>query len=183
MNRFGKDGDRFFFPYSWTIRMAHSIRRPDPAREPQGTQWREIFLSELAATSNVSAAARKAGIATGTAYDARRSDPEFNRKWQQALCEGYDHLELELLHRLRTGEVKPPPGAKRGVRSYDNATAFRQLAAHRESAARQRAIRDNEDTEAILASIDAKLERMRQRWLAAQEQEADDDEHPAEPEA
>lgn len=130
--------------------------------------WSELFLSELAATSNVSAAARKAKVSTGTAYDARRGSAEFNRRWQQALCEGYDHLEMELLHRLRTGEVKPAAGAKRGVRSFENATALRLLAAHRESAARQRAVRDNEDTEAIVDSINAKLERMRQRRLAAE---------------
>lgn len=149
-------------------------RRAKPAaRGPSFAQWSKPFLAELAATSNVSAAARKAGVTTSLAYDARRTNPEFNRKWQQALCEGYDHLEMELLHRLRTGEVKPPSGAKRGVRTFDNATAFRQLAVHREAVSRSRAIRDNEDTEEILASIDAKLERMRQRWLAAQKQDAD----------
>ncbi len=130
-------------------------------RTPPFSAWSEMFLSELSATSNVTAAARKAGIHPSTAYDARRSKPEFNRKWQAALCEGYDHLEMELLHRLRTGEVKPASGAKRGARSYDNATAFRLLSAHRESAARQRAIRENEDADAILASIDEKLDRMR----------------------
>ncbi len=135
--------------------------------QPALPKWSRAFLSELAATSNIRAAARKAGIATSTAYDTRRSNPEFNREWQRALCEGYDHLEMELLHRLRTGEVKPVGGAKRGVRQYDNATAFRQLAAHREAAARQRALRDNEDEDAILASIDAKLDLMRERWLAA----------------
>ncbi len=157
-----------------------SGRRAVPAAPPKTSfaKWSKVFLSELAATSNVCAAARMAEINTSTAYEARRTNPEFNRKWQSALCEGYDHLEMELLLRLRTGEVKPAPGAKKGVRSYDNATTFRQLAAHRESAARQRAIRDNEDTEAILASIDAKLERMRQRSLAGARQETDGEEQP-----
>lgn len=76
-------------------------------KKPSFARWSKPFLAELAATSNVTAAARKAGISTWTAYEARRSNPEFNRQWQQALCEGYDHLEMELLHRLRTGEVKP----------------------------------------------------------------------------
>ncbi len=133
--------------------------------KPTFSQWSKAFLSELAATSNVSASARRAGITTSAAYDARRNKPEFYRQWQDALCEGYDHLEMDLLHRLRTGEVKPAPGAKRGIRSFDNATAFRLLIAHRESAAQGRAIRENEDAEAILASIDAKLDRMRERAL------------------
>lgn len=143
-------------------------------RQPSLPEWGKAFLSELAATSNVRASARKAGIATSTAYETRRTNAEFNREWQRALCEGYDHLEMDLLHRLRTGEVKPAPGTKRGVRSFDNATSFRLLIAHRESAARERAIRDNEDEDAILASIDAKLDRMRQRWLAANGRSADE---------
>jgi hypothetical protein len=157
-----------------TDKSGQAPRRARPApRGPGFAQWSKTFLAELAATSNIAAAARKAGISTSLAYDARRTNPEFNRKWQAALCEGYDHLEMELLHRLRTGEIKPPGSAKKGVRVFDNATAFRQLAVHREAVSRSRAVRDNEDTEAILASIDAKLERMRQRWLAARKRDAD----------
>ncbi len=133
--------------------------------KPAFDKWSKLFLSELAATSNVTASAKKAGVCTTTAYDARRARPEFNRQWMAALCEGYDHLEMEMLHRLRTGEVKPTAGARRGVRSFDNATAFRLLAAHRDSAARQRAIHTNEDAARIIASINAKLDKMRERKL------------------
>ncbi len=137
------------------------------ARKPSRIVWQRKFIEALANTSNVSAAARAAKVCTSTAYEARRSDGEFNRKWQIALCEGYDNLELDLLHRLRSGEVKPASGAKKGVRQFDNATAFRLLAAHRDSAARQRAVRADDDAEAIIVSINAKLSAMRQRWLAA----------------
>ncbi|WP_067737937.1 hypothetical protein [Novosphingobium naphthalenivorans] len=137
-----------------------------PARLSQ-RQWRKPFLAELAATSNVSAAARKAGTSTSTAYALRRADPEFYREWQEALCEGYDHLEMSLLQRLREGEIKPAPGAKRGTRVFDNATALRLLAAHRETAARQRAIYENRNSEAILAAIDAQIDKMRERSLKA----------------
>jgi hypothetical protein len=136
-------------------------------------KWSKAFLAELAASSNVSASARNAGISTSTAYEMRRVNPEFNRRWLQALCEGYDHLEMELLHRLRSGEVKPAGGARRGVRSFDNAIAFRLLVAHRDSAARQRAIRDYEDTDQIILSINAKLDKMRERKLAAARDDAD----------
>ena len=138
---------------------------PKALTRPAFARWAKVFLAELAATSNVSASALKAKISTSTAYETRRQNPEFNREWQRALCEGYDHLEMELLHRLRTGEVKPAGTAKRGKRAFDNATAFRLLAAHRESAARQRAIRSSEDAEVIVLSINAKLESMRQRML------------------
>ncbi len=151
-------------------------RRADSVAGPSFAKWSKTFLSELAATSNVSAAARKAGILTARAYDARRGNPEFSRKWQQALCEGYDHLEMELLARLREGEIKPAAGAKRGVRTFDNAIALRLLAAHRDSAARGRAIRSNEEAEAIVLSINASLERMRRRLLPPPEAPADEPE-------
>jgi hypothetical protein len=146
-------------------------RRTSAQSAPSLAKWTKAFLAELAITSNVTASAKAAGIGTSRAYELRRNDHEFNRKWMASLCEGYDHLEMELLHRLRTGEIKPASGAKKGVRTFENATAFRLLIAHRDSAARQRAIRDNQDTEVILASIDDKLERMRRRELAAAEQE------------
>lgn len=135
--------------------------------KPSFAKWSKAFLCELAATSNVTASARTAGISTSHAYETRRCNAEFNREWQRALFEVYEHLEMDLLHRMRTGEVKPASGAKRGVRAFDNATALRLLSAHRESAARQRAIRSSEDAEVIVLSINAKLERMRQRMLAA----------------
>ncbi|MEO6092175.1 MAG: hypothetical protein ABIT04_05860 [Novosphingobium sp.] len=149
-------------------------------RRPTFAKWSKAFLAQLATSSNVTAAAEVAGITTGTAYDAKRAKPEFNRQWRQALCEGYEHLEMELLHRFRTGEGKADAGDEKPVRKFDNATAFRLLTAHREEAAQQRAVRDNDDAEAILASIDAKLDRMRQRALegdedaAASENDADD---------
>ena len=142
-------------------------RRAAPAGARRFATWTRIFLAELAMTSNVSAAARKAGVTTAKVYEARRDDPEFYRLWKIALSEGYELLEMALLQRLRDGEFKPAAGARRGFRTFDNASALRLLAAHKESAAQQRAIRDHEDAGAVLASIDAKLERMRQRSLAA----------------
>ncbi len=141
------------------------VRKSKTVTRPTFARWSKVFLAELAATSNVSASALKAKVSTSTAYETRRQNPEFNREWQRALCEGYDHLEMELLHRFRSGEVKPAGTAKRGIRSFDNGTAFRLLAAHRDSAARQRAIRSSEDAEAIVLTINAKLEQMRQRML------------------
>lgn len=149
-----------------TSSSGRSLRLPPSLRPAPLPKWSKAFLSELAATSNVTAAARKAGISTSTAYDTRRGNAEFSRRWHEALCEGYDHLELELLHRLRTGEVKPASGARRGARAFDNATAFRLLAIHRETVARQRAVQSNQNAAEIIFSINAKLEAMRQRRLA-----------------
>lgn len=129
--------------------------------------WARAFLAELAATSNVAASARKAGISTAHVYELRRADPAFYREWQEALCEGYDLLELNLLHRLREGEVKLAAGAKRGTRVFDNATALRLLVAHRESANRQRAVIENRNSDAIIEAINAKIEKMGARRRAA----------------
>lgn len=143
-------------------------RTASPAHKvAKNRAWTRPFLAALAETSNVAAAARKAGIDVSTAYQRRRHDIAFNRAWQVALCEGYDNLELELLHRLRTGEVKPATGAKRAARTFDNATAFRLLAAHRDSAVRERAQREQVSAAEIRASIDRKVEELRQRVLAA----------------
>ena len=51
--------------------------------------------------------------------------------------------------------------------SFDNATAFRLLTVHRETAVRERAMRDHVSAEEIRASIDRKVEELRQRVMAA----------------
>jgi hypothetical protein len=140
--------------------------QPKVAREAAFRTWSKPFLAHLAATSNVRAAAKAAGVATSTVYEARRVYPEFNRNWQEALCEGYELLEMDLLRRMREGEVKPAPGVKRGVRTFDNAIALRLIAAHKEAVTRQRGIRDIRDGAAIIRSIDAKFELMRKRRRA-----------------
>lgn len=149
-----------------TLRGAKTSKRGAAAT----ARWTKAFLAALADSSNVAAAARKAGIDVSTAYLRRRNDNDFNRQWQVALCEGYDNLEMELLHRLRTGEVKPAAGAKRAGRSFDNATAFRLLGAHRESAVRDRAVRAHVSAADIRASIDRKVEELRQRVMDARAQ-------------
>ncbi|MDG5748254.1 hypothetical protein P8Q88_08670 [Qipengyuania sp. XHP0207] len=140
--------------------MAKAKRAKRPPR-----QWKDKFLAELARTSNVAAAARKANVDPGAVYKARRSDAEFYRNWQEALAEGYDNLEMDLLRRLRIGELTGG-GPTKSRRKFDNAIAFRLLAAHREAVGRQKALRANEDEDAIIASINEKLSKMRERRLA-----------------
>ena len=146
---------------------AESPRRPDARieeatedkererRKPSGN-WRAQFIDKLAETSNVTAAAEAAGISARRAYKLRRSDPDFASARYQALLEGYDHLEMETLHRLRVGTAKEEP-------KFDIANALRMLAIHRETAARERARVETRDEEAILASIDAKIAKIKMR--------------------
>ncbi|MCB2088524.1 MAG: hypothetical protein R3E18_07080 [Sphingomonadaceae bacterium] len=119
--------------------------------------WRSYFLQALAATSNVSAAAEEAGVSISRAYKARREHPDFARQWREALLEGYEHLEMEVLGYLRDPDPK---------RKMDVANALRLLAAHRETVAKERAYREEEDEQAVLESIDAFIEDMRQRRFA-----------------
>lgn len=134
--------------------------------------WRGIFLDALADTSNVSAAARMAGINPSRAYKIRREEPDFADKWSDALIEGYEHLELETLHRLRVGTGKDD-------NKFDIANALRLLTLHRETVAHQRAIRSHQDEESILAALNNKIDAMRAREtqvadLLTQDEQAQD---------
>jgi hypothetical protein len=144
------------------------VDTPVPAKAPSRAaktaaekRWRRAFLATLAETSNVAASARAAKVTTARAYEARRKDPQFYREWQEALCEGYEHLEMSLLHRLREGEIKRAAGAKVGVRVFDNATSLRLLVVHRESVTRQQAIRRNDDARTVIAEINARILKLR----------------------
>lgn len=122
--------------------------------------WRTAFLAVLAETSNVSAAALAAGVHLSRPYKLRRNDPDFARDWRGALLEGYENLELELLHRLRFGETKD------GEMKFDNANALRLLGLHRETVARERAMREDEDIGAVRASLQAKIAQLREQVVA-----------------
>jgi hypothetical protein len=122
------------------------------ARAEKREHWRELFLERLAETSNVTAAAAAAGVTTPFAYRFRRCEREFAAKWRVALREGYDNLELELLGYLRN----PAPERKMEV-----AAAVRLLAAHRATVERQRMLDEEEDVEAVRASIDRFIDAIR----------------------
>ena len=143
---------------------ASSPDAPRPARRLHApANWRERFVAALAESSNVRAAAQEAGVSLSWVYKTKRDDREFADAWLTALCEGYDRLELELLARLRSGEARSITEGP--VPRYDNATALRLLLAHRETRARYRAQQDNVTAEAVRASIEAKLARLREQVL------------------
>ena len=118
--------------------------------------WRGLFLDFLAESSNVSESARRAGINPSRAYKVRREEPAFARQWLAALWEGYMHLEMEVLRRLREGDSSAGDKEK-----YDFANAIRLLNAHRENAARAQAEQRNVSAADIRASIDRKVEAIR----------------------
>ncbi|MEP6240137.1 hypothetical protein [Erythrobacter sp.] len=118
----------------------------------------DAFLAFLAESSNVRQSADLAGLGASTVYQKRRQDPAFARKWLAALYEGYLHLEMEVVRRLREGEMQG-----RGKDKYDFANAIRLLTVHRENAARAQAEQRNVDAKAVRASIDRKIEDIRQQ--------------------
>lgn len=135
---------------------------PAPVFTEEGLtrHWRTVFLAALAETSNVTAAATAAGVHLSRPYKVRRTEPEFARAWYAALLEGYENLEMEVLHRLRFGE------ARDGEIKFDNAGALRLLGLHRETVTRERAMRENEDLGVVRAAINAKLEQLRRQVMA-----------------
>lgn len=125
---------------------------------PAKRHWRNRFLERLAETSSVAAAAAHAGVSVARACRTRREEPDFARQWLGALAEGYLHLEMEVLRRLRQGDFKASETER-----YDFANAIRLLVAHRDMAAGpQSRIREVSAAE-VRASIDRKIEDIRRR--------------------
>jgi len=130
----------------------------EPGPQPAPRNWRALFLEHLAETSNVTRSARHAGIAPGKAYHARRIEPEFARQWQAALADGYAHLEMELLRRLREGDFKTADNER-----YDIANAIRLLASRRECHAAPGNRAPDVSAADVRASIDRKIADIRRR--------------------
>jgi hypothetical protein len=134
-----------------------------------GRYWRKRFLETLAATSNLQRAAEAAKVPLARAYELRRLDPDFARAWQAAIADGYITLELEVIRRLRDGDLKTDSGDK-----FDFANAIRLIAAHRDGTGRggaQAEIR-NVSVAEVRASIDRKIEDVQRR--VARQQAAKD---------
>ena len=137
-----------------------AVTAAEPERAPaRNGGWRTAFFEALAETSNVSASAARVNVPLNRIYKLKRTDGAFGAKWLEALHEGYEHLELELLAYLRDPQPK---------RKMDVAGALRLLAAHRETVERRRAMMDEDDVDeqAMLESLDSFLEGMRQRRFA-----------------
>ncbi|WEK45611.1 MAG: hypothetical protein P0Y56_11280 [Candidatus Andeanibacterium colombiense] len=145
---------------------------PSSGRAP-ARAWKRPFLEALAESSNVARAAKIAEVPSATVYDLRRKSREFARQWQAALSEGYDNLEMELLGRLREGEIKRAAGAKVGVRTFDNATAYRLLMVHKDARDKERATRANVTAAEVRASIERKVAVLKAQVEARAEAEAE----------
>ncbi len=138
-------------------KVAKDTHENKPRKSPRlNRHWRRKFLDRLGETSNVSESASIANVSTSHAYKVRREEPEFARQWLTALWEGYVHLEMEVLRRLRDGELQTEGGDK-----YDFANAIRLLSAHRDNAAQAQSVQRNVSAAEVRASIDRKVDAIR----------------------
>ena len=82
---------------------------------------RNDFLAMLAQTANVRVAVRSVGMSEQGAYKLRKRDPAFARAWGEALCEGYNKLEMLMLQRALAGmdgdRVDPGDGGQAAMLS------------------------------------------------------------------
>lgn len=68
---------------------------------------RELFISTLRESCNVSEAARMSGMSRRAAYDWREADSAFAQEWDEAEQEAADKLEREAWRRAVDGTDKP----------------------------------------------------------------------------
>lgn len=73
-----------------------------------GKRGKARFLEHLAATCNVQASARAAGVSVSTVYNHRMRDADFRAGWDEALAQGYARLEAALIERAARAEKRAP---------------------------------------------------------------------------
>lgn len=122
----------------------------------------ENFLRILAETCNVSLSARETKRSARVFYDLRRRDSGFRAAWAEALREGYELLEMEMVERCRFGTPKDVfyQGRKTATtRVFNDATALRLLHFHRKTIELMRAADDERapDAKAIFDELAARV--------------------------
>lgn len=108
------------------------------------------FLEHLAETSHVAEAARHAGLSSSAIYRLKKDNAKFRAAWRLALEQGYEALEMEMLHRARFGVEKPLKSPNKTsaknrndddmpiIREYNDALGLRLLTAHKQEVEKAR---------------------------------------------
>lgn len=111
-------------------------------RDGWSEERRAIFLETLAATCNVTASIRAAGMKSSSSlWKLRKRDFGFARAWDEAIALAYERLELVMLERAINGTEKPVVRGGREVatmKEYSDGVGIRLLQAHRDTAMRAR---------------------------------------------
>lgn len=140
-------------------------------RKPRRYEWtkakEKIFLTTLAETCNVTAAAEAAGMSAAGAYFRRKKVAAFRAAWAEAIATAYQRLELELLERALNGTekiVRRRDGSEERIRDYSNSVALTLLKMHRDSASEAQSEAQEVDVEDVRKRLVEKLERLRTRF-------------------
>ena len=126
----------------------------------------QMFLTTLAETCNVTAAAETAGMSVSGAYQRRKKVAAFRAGWAEAIGVAYQRLELVLLDRALNGTEKVvvrKDGSEERMREYPNAIAMTLLKLHRETAIEADAEPSAAEVEELRQRLFDKLERVRKR--------------------
>lgn len=73
----------------------------------QAKLWRPVFLAALAKCPIVSVACRIAQVSRKGAYQARETDPEFAKAWDEAIETGVDCVEAAAFKSAVYGDERP----------------------------------------------------------------------------
>ena len=68
--------------------------------------WEKRFLTSLARYCNITQAAKDAGVGRRTVYDRRDASPDFAEKWDEALEEALDAVELAVYTESLKGDMQ-----------------------------------------------------------------------------
>lgn len=123
---------------------------------------RELFLAELAASCNVTAACTAADVSSGSAYREREANGAFRAGWDRALTEGYERLELAMLRRAMDGtvkEVRRADGSIDRVVDYSDRVGLQLLKQHKDRVAEAGAAAEESEEEAA-ASVERIMRRL-----------------------
>jgi hypothetical protein len=81
-------------------------RKPVTKSTPK-KDWRDVFITKLAEAPDVSGAAQAAGVDRRYVYRERDKNPEFLRRWDDALEQSLDRAEKEMYRRAVDGTEEP----------------------------------------------------------------------------
>jgi len=127
------------------------------------------FLDTLASTCNVRLSAEVAGIGSNAVYRRRREHPEFERRWNAALAQGYARLEIELV-RAAAESVEGVEFQERMIGPVSAETAIKLLGLHRAAVTGQG---KRPGVHAALPPIEEVRERLRRHAEAVRAAHAD----------
>lgn len=151
-------------------------------RAPKQDAWtdelRQLFLTTLSLTCNVTQASRTVGKSPQGAYRLRRREATFRRDWRRALAEGYARLEVEMLERALIAEDRVRGALTEAATNREALKVLNEhpqrvsellYRVHRQTALEEDGADDDPDGEEALARVRERIARLRERIAEEQE--------------